>query len=517
MERHRHREAGLVGVFSFARQPKSSGETGMALYRSRSIRQVILIGFSVVTLPLISALIAALVSVDRLTTQSQQAIFAAADTIKSSRMLVEDLTAMERHARQFQVLNDPAIYQVYLERHEQFRRNVQGLLQQDITAPLHGDLETLRVQEYSLFETLQGAVAGSPQAAQAIERFRVLSAMARAILVESGQLVGNEAENMRRAAVETQQLLLWLTLLLILLAFILAAIFTVLITRPLRQINHAIRQLGDGEFAGAIRVSGPDDLENLGKRLEWLRLRLIQLEQEKINFLRHISHELKTPLASIREGAGLLRDQVVGPLHGEQREVVQILQQNSLQLQRLIEDLINFSVAERRAPIMERRPVPLHRLLKRLVHDQKLAAKAKSVAIDLDVAEAAVIGDAEKLRVVFDNLLSNAIKYTPHEGRITLTLREHEGNAVVDVRDEGPGIAPDERERVFEAFYQGRAVAKGHIKGSGLGLSIAREYVELHAGRIEVLDAAKGAHLRVMLPLATQTEPSHGPLETVQT
>jgi len=480
----------------------------MALYRSTSIRRAILVGFWVVALPLISALVIALIAVDRLATQGQRAVFAATDTIETSRMLVEDITAMERHARQFQALRDPALHQLFLERHQRFERSARGLLEQETATPLHARLRELLTEEQALYLQLRGVRAGAPSRTAAFDQFPRLGTQARALLEQSGEMVGDVAENMQRAALETQRLLLWLALLLIVFASVLAALFAVLLTRPIKQINEAIRHLGDGEFTETIAVSGPDDLVSLGERLEWLRQRLIQLERQKITFLRHISHELKTPLASIREGVGLLKDRVVGPLNGEQAEVTYILHQNSLQLQRLIEDLINFSTTERPAPVIERRRVPLHRLLQALVQDQKLAAKAKNISFRLELAEVTIGGNAEKLRVVFDNLLSNAIKYTPADGEISLAVRQHGDNVEIEVCDPGPGIEPDEREKIFEAFHQGRAVAEGHIKGSGLGLAIAREYVRLHAGTIEVLDSERGARLRVTLPLASAPAPS---------
>jgi two-component system sensor histidine kinase GlrK len=122
---------------------------------------------------------------------------------------------------------------------------------------------------------------------------------------------------------------------------------------------------------------------------------------------------------------------------------------------------------------------------------------------------AMVIGDAERLRTIVDNLLSNAIKYSPRNGAIELTLNTQDGFAVLDVMDQGPGVAPGDRSRIFESFYQGPVPAEGRIKGSGLGLAIAREYAVAHGGRIEVLDRAdgtRGAWFRLWLPLAVSPD-----------
>ena len=116
-----------------------------------------------------------------------------------------------------------------------------------------------------------------------------------------------------------------------------------------------------------------------------------------------------------------------------------------------------------------------------------------------------MVGDADKVRTIVDNLVSNAIKYSPRSASIVVALGVDGGFAVLDVIDRGPGIDPQERERIFDSFYQGRAPVDGRVKGSGLGLAIAREYALAHGGRIEVLDRAereRGAHFRLWLPLA---------------
>jgi two-component system sensor histidine kinase GlrK len=112
-------------------------------------------------------------------------------------------------------------------------------------------------------------------------------------------------------------------------------------------------------------------------------------------------------------------------------------------------------------------------------------------------------GDAAKIRVVLDNLLSNAIKFSPPGGVISMAVRADSGELIVDVSDQGPGINADDRPHVFEPFYQGRVESLGPVKGSGLGLSIVKEYVMAHGGSAEILakEGAAGSHFRVRLPL----------------
>jgi two-component system sensor histidine kinase GlrK len=262
--------------------------------------------------------------------------------------------------------------------------------------------------------------------------------------------------------------------------------------------------MGTADFTHAIEVNGPQDLRYVGQRLEWLRSRLRELEQQQNRFLRHVSHELKTPLTAVREGAELLRDNVGGRLAPEQQEIVRIVRENTLSLQRLIEDLLKYHQTGGMEPATLG-PVALPEVIRRVVKEQKLAALARIITVDVKLKPVIIVGDTEKIRTVIDNLVSNAIKYSPRAGQIEITLAPHSGNAVLDVVDQGPGIAPADRERVFESFYTGKPPADGKVKGSGLGLAIAREYALAHGGRIEVLDRAdgqRGTRFRLSLPLA---------------
>ena len=120
---------------------------------------------------------------------------------------------------------------------------------------------------------------------------------------------------------------------------------------------------------------------------------------------------------------------------------------------------------------------------------------------DISGEDISIIADEEKMRIIVDNLMSNAIKFSPLNGRIEMTISHEDSVAVLEIFDEGPGIAVEEREKIFEPFYQGKALSDGYIKGTGLGLSIARELVQAHGGNIMALEKGSGgARIRITLP-----------------
>jgi two-component system, NtrC family, sensor histidine kinase GlrK len=479
----------------------------MPFYRPKSFLKLVLSGFVLGMLPLIVAIIDATIRVDRLAEQSQRTISRAVWVLQGSRTLAEQATAMERYVKQYQVLGDESLFQAYVETHDKFQQvthNLAAIIRNDAQEQ---QLVALTTKEQTLFETVQTYLRSPDQFTALTPEFTKLKELARAIMAENDKITEHDTEVMREEVATVRHLLVWQVMALILGAVAFSAIFVRLIARPIHQIDYAIQRLGAGEFATAIQITGPHDLEYLGYRLNWLRGRLRELEDEKRKFLQHISHELKTPLTALREGTALLEEEVVGQLNDAQREIVEILQENGTQLQKLIEDLLNFHLAQARHASLDIQPVSLDRVLDEVLTDQKLAVMGKEIAVHLTAAQVSLLGDREKLRIAIDNLLSNAVKYSPRGGTISIALAQDAGNVVLDVVDTGPGIAAEDKPRVFEAFYQGTSAYEGHIKGSGLGLAIAREYVTAHHGRLEIIDdTPQGAHFRMTLPTRTGKE-----------
>ncbi len=475
------------------------------MYRPRSIVRLILIGFAVVMAPLIAAVITAVIQVDSLAQDSRAALIEGEIGIQQSRSLVEQLIEMQRALTQFQVLKDADFHENYLERRRVFLNAVENLSELKLTKLGRQQLESLKNEERALFEKLH-TPSGQPAATLAKDNkpavWADLTNKARTVLSESSRLIESEVDATTARAGIMQRTLLLQAAAVIPAAIVLAALAVGLIVRPLREVDQAIRRLGAREFAAPIEVHGPRDLEALGRQLDWLRLRIQELERQKINFLRHISHELKTPLTTIREGSELLAESLETG-SPEEAEISRIICSNSLHLQKLIEDLLQFGkTAELVSDLRILDSVDLQAVVRQVVATQALASASKVLRIEEDLAPVRIRGDENKLRIVADNLLTNAVKYTPAGGRVAVTLAAHDGYAFVDVRDTGPGVAESEKQKIFEPFQQGQAEYQSSVKGTGLGLAIAREYVEAHDGYIEVVDSSEGAHFRAAFPIA---------------
>ena len=476
----------------------------MRSYYPRSFLKLLAIGFTLIALPLVVALITNAVAIDQLANRSQQAVYRAVQATQGSRRLAERLTAMERSARQMVILGDRDLLDTYTLNRNRFLSSAESLARLPIDSEQKAALDLLVRDEAVIYATLANARPEPGELAKTIEGFVALAEAAQTITVRSSDMIDREVESMRAAAAEAQRIIWWQLLALIPVVVFLVIGFTIVIARPIRQIDSAIRRLGSGEFNTAVEVSGPEDLQYLGARLEWLRGRLTDLEQQKNRFLREVSHELKTPLTALREGAELLSEEVGGKLSSEQREIAEILRHKSIELHKLIDDLLSYGASQFHKTVLDLAPVQAKKVANRVIEDQKLTLRAKRLTVDLDVADVTLPADFDKLRIILDNLLSNAIKFSPFGGVIHVAARAAGEWAEFEVADEGPGIAPEDRGHVFDPFYQGRRTAEGLIGGTGIGLSVVREYAAAHGGDAEVVDdpSRRGARLRVRLPLA---------------
>jgi two-component system, NtrC family, sensor histidine kinase GlrK len=473
-------------------------------YYPRSFLGLLLTGFTLVIVPLVAALAYSAWSTERLAVQSRNAVFNASQAARVSRSLVDRIGSIERLAQQLALLDDPELAVGYARVHRSFKQLADEIAQLPLDNEQGVALNRTAEQEQALYDLLTAVPRQRIEPADITTRVDRLIESARDVLAMNNRIVDREVERLRVKAEQVQRGLFVLVLFGTAVALVIALALTRYIARPIVEIDAAIRQLGGADFSKAIAVRGPEDLRYLGRRLDWLRRRLEEFETQKNRFLRHVSHELKTPLTALREGAELLHDQVAGPLAPPQRRVVSIMRDNSIKLQRLIEELLDYQRALHAAASLEVKTIVLDVLVGEAAREHELAARAKGLTLEVDAQSASLEADPDKLRSVVDNLISNAVKFTPTGGRIVVRARVASGEAMIEVLDSGPGVPVEERESIFNLFFRGRTKADGGVKSSGLGLAIARELVEAHGGHIAVVAAGEGGpqggHFRVTLP-----------------
>lgn len=461
-----------------------------------SFRQGMLLGFAVIALFLGGAVLQSWLVLERLVEQSRQTNEQAILLTAEIQELGERTIDIERSARQYLLLNDSLFRQRFDEHLSQSLALVDRL-DAAVGEPLSSQLGGWRIVAGALQNGLEHKV----------DKVELTTLLAR--LVELNGLIKQtgqrwiEAQNNRVIRdLDYNRRQLGLQIGLALAGTLLAAMaMGWWLVRPVRQLEQAIIRLGANRFDEAVQVGGPIDLRRLGKRLDWLRQRLAELESDRERALRHVSHELKTPLTALKEGVALLRDEVAGPLAGNQGEVVDILQHNVTGLQQQIESLLSLNAAAFEARRLQLERVNLGKLLASVVQRRDLHIQSRHLKVVVEVPDDnhAVL-DAEKMAVVLDNLLSNAIDFSPEGGEIRLLVTRTENGLRFECVDQGPGVAAEDSQRIFDPFVQGQRQAPAQRRGSGVGLSIVRELMRAMGGSVALLPTGQGAHFSVELP-----------------
>ncbi|WP_300449225.1 ATP-binding protein [Accumulibacter sp.] len=463
-----------------------------------SFRQSMLAGFLLIALLLSWAAVRSWLVLEQFVERSRQDGERALQLSASIQELADRRVDLERNARQFLVLDDATLL-------ERFDANVAHAL------ATVGRLESIAGQALGRLpgdwrQAVDELGQGLHQAASGGALFPLLNRLAEvnSALGHAGQhWIDEQNAGLLAELDKSRQQLAGLVAAAVGGAFLVALAMSWWLARPIGTLERAIEQLGESRFATPVAVDGPADLQRVGRRLDWLRQRLGELEAERSRTLRHVSHELKTPLTALREGIALLQEQVPGPLDGAQQEVVDILQHNVMSLQRQLESLLRLNAASFEARRLSFRPLALRRLLANVVQGRELQIQARQLTVLRRAPAITRALDGEKLSVAVDNLLSNAIDFSPEGGVIRLEVSATGKMLRISCIDQGPGIAADDAERIFEPFVQGRRAAPAPRQGSGVGLSIVRDLMTSMGGRVALVPGdgkAKGAHFRLELP-----------------
>jgi two-component system sensor histidine kinase GlrK len=462
-----------------------------------------LVGLVFMAGPLLVAILTAVLQIRDLANTGQKIVIQGVTGARASQALFGQIASLERTARLYNVLADAKLLELYRTQDERLSATREQL-QRVIAGASRATLEELGQQQQALRSTVLGTPpnSGPATAADLSGRFAQLTALVERVAQQSNDQVDAEVAALEERTLQARKRLLWEAALFLPLALVAVFVLTIGVGRPLRQLDRAISELGQGTFTNPISVSGPHDLERLGGQLEWLRQRLLELAHERNRFLRHMSHELKTPLANIREGTELLMDGAVGELDSNQREVAAILRENGIKLQRMIENLLSFSAWQTSSVGLEATEFRLRPLVKQVLENQQLTLLSQRVRLDVRVEDVTLVADRGKIRLILENLVSNAVKYSPKGGTIHLQARAAGAQLVLDVADAGPGIPPEDRGHVFDAFYTGRAARSTAVKGTGIGLSVVLEFVAAHGGTVQIVDGQyPGAHFRITMPI----------------
>jgi signal transduction histidine kinase len=274
-------------------------------------------------------------------------------------------------------------------------------------------------------------------------------------------------------------------------------------TSPLRQMTEAARAMAKGDYTTKVSITSRDEVGELARAFTLMAQDLAQADALRREMIANVSHELRTPVAALQAELENMVDGVTDPNH----ETLDLLLTQTKRLGRLVTDMLDLSRLDADVVELNLTETEAESFLDDAVAAARLVASSagKRVAfvVDCQPRTLRMTVDVERLHQVAANLLSNAIHHSPEGGIITISAALVGRWIQLDFKDQGPGIPPEERERIFERFERGkigRSAATAPTGGTGLGLAIARWAVRLHAGSLTVVESGSGAILRVRVP-----------------
>jgi signal transduction histidine kinase len=432
----------------------------------------------------------------------------------------ETIALLDASAAKFEITHDRG----YLARFEQLRVEFAAELSRAETLPVGGaERSALSSLERAWTRVGRAADAFAPHDGARRTEVAVLPGLRESLdaLRASAEVVGVAShEAMRRHIAEAEadgdralQVAWMAAVVALILAIVTGVALHRSITGPLGDLSRSAREVARGEFGHRIELRGSvGEFAQLANAFNVMIARLGKLDRLKQDFVATVSHDLKSPLASLRETTSLLLDQIPGPLRESQRRVLLLQRESADRLGRMIGKLLELSRLEAGIPLVTR-PMNVHEFVAKAVAHGDATGRERGVQVRVASDAPRVIriaGDEDWLRQLLDNLLENAIKFSPPGGEVEVGLHASDGRVLLSVSDRGPGVEVGHARRIFDRFYQtavGRSVA---ARGTGLGLAICREVAHAHRGRISVMRREGGGSVfLVNLPLLeTRTERS---------
>ena len=289
------------------------------------------------------------------------------------------------------------------------------------------------------------------------------------------------------------------------------------VIEPVRRMDERFSRLAAGDFSGKVSVANRDELgklsENLNRMSDELGRLYRQLEtanRHKSEFLANMSHELRTPLNAVIGFSEVLQERMFGDLNDKQADYVNDIHSSGRHLLALINDILDLSKIEAGRMELEPSDFDLPAMLETTLTLVRERAQRNGIALSLEAAPevGTVRGDERKLKQVTLNLLSNAVKFTPEGGAVRLGAKMNGSAIEVSVADTGVGIAPEDQALVFEEFRQVGSDSARKAEGTGLGLALAKKFIELHGGTIRLESApGRGSTFTFTLPVQGAAAP----------
>jgi two-component system OmpR family sensor kinase len=326
-------------------------------------------------------------------------------------------------------------------------------------------------------------------------------------IVNNGRIIGavvyaSSIRDVMRATAQIRMQMTWMYVIACAVIVLFNVVFTRFITKPVRQLTETAVKISSGDLAFRAEIKGKNEIAELGRTFNMMCDRLQNIDEQRSQFVSDASHELKTPLASMKilVESLLYQDEVKPEVY---KEFLADINGEIDRMNGLVTDLLLLSKMDNDMQGINIEKLNLSALVKKCKEALLPIAEKRNISIKLTVPdEAQLEGDALKLRQAIDNLMENAVKYTPDGGHVEVTVRKQGTEVFVIIKDNGIGMSKEHLSHIFERFYRVDKARARDTGGTGLGLHIVRRVALMHGGRVEVMsEEGKGSVFTLVLPV----------------
>ena len=418
----------------------------------------------------------------------------------TAKRMVERLLSLEENMKSYEILKSESYQELILQDLKDFRELLAGILP---ALPDTGEPWTTLTLDFNQIarNSLKSGQTTIPYAT--VNRWiRLLTKTRQA----NQQMMESRLKELEDRGQRAAQLGFMGMVLSTALAMLGSLFMAYRLNRDFGELRRGIRELSHSTDIEPIRVRTRDELGQLAQAFNSMSQRLRREEEMRSDFISMLSHEVRTPLTSIRESVDLVAEGVFGELNQEQQEFLDLSRKEIERLSNLLKRLMQASSLEKGRITVKPEPTEAMAILESARERLWGAAMAKNIEISVDVVddEAQVLADFEHIQQVLSNLVSNAIKFSPADSTVRLRTwaQEDREGLVFCVQDQGPGIPEQDQPLVFQKYYRA-AQTRDSVDGAGLGLSISKSIVEAHGGRMWLESATgQGSSFCFALPLA---------------
>lgn len=415
--------------------------------------------------------------------------------VNYSGKLMDAILSLVRNERKFIISKDKAFYSQFLHFKNDFERYLQEALLISEGSQAKQLLVTVKTS-YQQYQSLLGdelkyleAGKSYPQGWFKQEKEKFSNAILEELEKVQSSIQQNTNERITElyeTGVEAYQMAIGMTAVLLAVGLTLSYLINRSITQPISVLVKKTRDIGRGDFKGNVNLSSPPELAELASAFNLMCNKLGELDQMKSDFFSTVTHELRTPLSSIKMGISLLAEGREGPLTEGQKELLTLVKQENNRMVGLVNAILDLAKMEAGMMTYQIEQKDIVPLIDQVVKEMKPLVETKRIKLESEVAEKLPTPkiDTERFLQVLRNVIGNALKFTPEGGRVNVSVRTIDHGLQISVADTGPGIPEKNLTAIFEKFQQVNARGSYKPKGTGLGLAIAKQVITHHGGKI---------------------------------